>query len=161
MTVGYGLATLFFRAFWPDQQPSALMGIAGIGLYLWLGMAMSGPITLLRRRPRPFGSVEAGQRSSGSPAYTWAELAWLLIGTYWIVLGLFVIRARLPEFMLGDMVLFGLIPFTVALALRAFGPKSPAEHESTHAWTHTVAVVLVVTWPIAWISLIVLGKTVH
>jgi hypothetical protein len=161
VTVGYGLATLYFRAFWPDQPPSAVMGIAGLGLYLWLGMAMSGPITLLRRRPRALRSFEPGQRSNGPPTYTWAELAWLLIGTYWIVLGLFVIRARLPDFMLGDMVLFGLIPFIVALALRVFGPSSPGEHESKHTWTHTVAVVLVVTWPIAWISLIVLGKTVR
>jgi hypothetical protein len=57
--------------------------------------------------------------------------------------------------------LFGLVPFAVALVLRVFGPKSPGEHESTHAWTHTVAVVLVATWPIAWISLIVLGRTMR
>jgi hypothetical protein len=159
--VGYGLATLYFRAFWPDQRPSAMMGVAGIGLYLWLGMAMSGPIALLRRRSPSSGSGEPEQRSTRAPSYTWAELAWLLIGTYWIVLGLFVIRARLPEFMLGDMVLFGLIPFAVAAALRVFGPRPIQVHESTHAWTHTVGVLLVVTWPIAWISLIVLGKTVR
>ncbi len=161
MTVGYGLATLFFRAFWPDQDPSAMMRVAGFGLYLWLGMAMSGPITLLRRHSRPTGSVGLGRRSAGSPSYTWAELAWLLIGIYWIVLGLFVIRARMPDFRLGDMVLFGLVPFAVALALRVFGPRSTGEHEATHAWTHRVAVLLVVTWPIAWISLIVLGKTLR
>jgi chromate transport protein ChrA len=80
-----------------------------------------------------------------------------LIGTYWIVLGLFVIRARLPEFMLGDMVLFGLVPFAVALVLRIFGPRATREQNTTHAWTHVVAVILVATWPIAWVALILLG----
>jgi hypothetical protein len=161
VTVGYSLATLYFRAFWPDQRPSAVMGVAGFGLYLWLGMAMSGPIMLLRRRAHPPGSVLPGQQSTRPLSYTWAELAWLLIGIYWIVLGLFVIRARLPEFMFGDMVLFGLVPFAVALVLRVFGPRSQEEYESTHAWTHTAAVVLVVTWPIAWIFQIVLGASVR
>jgi hypothetical protein len=156
VTVGYGLATLFFRAFWPDQSPSAVMGVAGVGLYLWLGMAMSGPITLLRRRSLATGSIQPAQRSTAT-LYTWAELAWLLIGTYWIVLGLFVIRARLPEFMLGDMVLFGLVPFAVALVLRIFGPRATREQNTTHAWTHVVAVILVATWPIAWVALILLG----
>jgi hypothetical protein len=159
--VGYGMATLFFRAFWPDHRPSAVMGVAGVGLYLWLGMAMSGPITLLRRRSRSPRSVEAQQPATAGLSYTWAELAWLLIGTYWIVLALFVIRARLPEFMLGDMVLFGLVPLAVALLLRLFGPKPSPEHESTQAWTHVAAVILVVTWPIAWASLIVLGMMVR
>jgi hypothetical protein len=160
VTVGYGLATLFFRAFWPDQSPSAVMAVAGVGLYLWLGMAMCGPITLLRRRSRATSFVQPGQPSA-APRYTWAELAWLLIGTYWIVLGLFVIRARLPEFMLEDMVLFGLVPFAVALVLRVFGPRATRDHDSTHAWTHVVAVILVATWPIAWVSLILLGKMVR
>ena len=161
MMIGYGMAALFFRAFWPDHGPSAVMGVAGIGLYLWLGMAMSGPITLLRRRSRATSSVDLGQGYDRAPSYSWAELAWLLIGSYWIVLGLFVIRARMPDFRLGDMVLFGLVPFAVALALRVFGPRTTSEHDATHAWTHRVAVLLVVTWPIAWISLIVLGKTLR
>jgi hypothetical protein len=159
--VGYGMAALFFRAFWPDHGPSAAMGAAGVGLYLWLGMAMSGPIAVLRRRSGSPGSVEPGHPAVKAPSYTWAELAWLLIGTYWIVIGLFVIRARLPEFRLGDMVLFGLVPFGVALFFRVFGPRSTSENVATHAWTHRIAVVLVVTWPIAWISLIVLGTTLR
>jgi hypothetical protein len=159
--VGYGMAALYFRAFWPDHGPSTLMGAAGIGLYLWLGMAMSGPITLLRRRSRLSGSEEPGNRVTRTPSYTWAELAWLLIGIYWIMIGLFVIRARLPEFRLGDTAFFGLVPFAVALVFRVFGPRPTSEHEAMHAWSHKIAVVLVATWPIAWICLIILGKTLH
>ena len=138
------------------------MGIAGIGLYIWLGMAMSGPITLLRHGPRP--SSSSGEPGAGymPPApYTWAELAWLLIGSYWIVIELFVIRSRLPEFTLGDMVLFGLVPFALALLPRAFRLKTSGEREVTHAWTHKAAVIVVVTWPAAWISLIVLGQNLR
>ncbi len=134
------------------------MGVAGIGLYIWLGMAMSGPITLLRHRPRPSGSSESGVSFTPPALYTWAELAWLLIGTYWIVIELFVIRSRLPEFTLGDLLLFGLVPFAIALALRLLGLRSTGERGDTHAWTHKAAVVLLITWPAAWIFLIVLGQ---
>jgi hypothetical protein len=157
--VGYGMAAIFFRAFWPARGPSTLMGVAGIGLYLWLGMAMSGPVTLLRHRPRPSESSEPGVGFTPSAPYTWAELAWLLIGTYWIVIELFVIRSRLPEFALGDMVLFGLAPFAIALVLRVFGLRSNSKQAITHAWTHKAGVAVLITWPIAWISLIVLGQS--
>jgi hypothetical protein len=159
--VGYGMAALFFRAFWPDAGPSVIMAVAGIGLYLWLGMAMSGPIALLRRRSRQSGAVESRQRFTPTTSYSWAELAWLLIGIYWILLGLFVIRARLPEFTLGDTFLFGLVPFAVALVLRMIGHRLSAKHETTRAWTHNAGVVVVVTWPIAWVALIILGKTLR
>jgi hypothetical protein len=160
--VGYGMAALFFRAFWPASGPSTLMGIAGIGLYLWLGMAMSGPITLLRHGPRPSSGPNApGGGFIPAAAYTWAELAWLLIGSYWIVIELFVIRSRLPEFTLGDMALFGLVPFAVALGSRLLRLRTNGERESAHAWTHKAAVVVVLTWPAAWISLIVLGQSLR
>ena len=64
MMVGYGMARFSLRVL-ARSGPSAVMGVAGIGLYLWLGMAMSGPITLLRRRSRPTGSVEPGDGPLG------------------------------------------------------------------------------------------------
>ena len=85
---------------------------------LWLGLALSGPIILLRRRPqRPSAAAEPGSTAhrAGVGTHTWAEWAWLFVGSYWIVLGLFVIPARLHEFRPGDVVLFGLVPILAAL----------------------------------------------
>ena len=93
---------------------------------------------------------------------TWAELAWLLIGIYWIVLGSFVIPARLHEFKLGDTVLFGLVPFVGGAWASAVSAQSRRRgRDATPAWTHTAAVVLLMTWPIAWICLIVLGRSLQ
>ena len=120
----------FFRAFWPDSRPSAVMGVAGDRA---LSLARDGDERADHAVATTFapGRVPPNRRSTARRRprrYTWAELAWLLIGTYWIVLGLFVIPARLHEFKLGDMVLFGLVPFAVALALRLFGPRTRQPH---------------------------------
>ena len=57
----------------------------------------------------------AGRSDARASRTTWAERAWLLIGAYWIVLGVFVIPARLHDFKLADVVLFGLAPVVVAI----------------------------------------------
>jgi hypothetical protein len=181
LVVGYGMAALLFRAFWPSSRPSPALGLPGIGLYAWLGLAMSGPIILLRRRPPEPAWPDQGrisvpadarnrphhperddnQSSARAGARSWAELAWLLIGIYWIVLGIFVLPVRLHDFKLGDSLLFGLVPVIVALALRLFGPKATAGADALSAWTHTAAIALLATWPIAWLCLIVLGTTLR
>jgi len=161
VVVGYGMAALLLRAFWPESRPSAALGLSGIGLYLWLGLAISGPIILLRPCQRRSVGLEPRRELATPRSRTGAELAWLLIGVYWIVLGLFVIPSRLHEFKLGDMVLFGLIPIVVAVGFRLFGPKAPSEHQTQHGWTHRAAIVLLVTWPIAWICLILLGRALR
>jgi hypothetical protein len=158
LVVGYGMAALFFRAFWPSSQLSPVLSVPGVGLYLWLGLAMSGPIILVRRGPGRQGS--SGQ--AGSPrlavSRSWAELAWLLIGIYWIVLGSIVIPARLQDFHFRDTVLFGLVPLAVALAFRLFGPRPKPGQDAVSGWTHRAAIALLATWPIAWIVLIILGR---
>ena len=150
LVVGYGMAALLFRAFWRDRPPWSALGLPGAALYLWLGLAMSGPIIMLRRRlsrPAPASGNLAAERAPRCPGHrrsgrrrragrenrqpraagtTWAERAWLLIGSYWIVLGIFVIPARLHEFKLGDVVLFGLAPIVVAIGLRLLGPSGSA-----------------------------------
>src|SRR5262245_17574171 len=99
LVVGYGMAALFLRAFWPVSGLPAALGPPGMGLYLWLGLAMSGPIILLRHgsRRHPPDEQEPDPSTPAAPAgsRTWAEWAWLLIGTYWVILGLFVLPARL------------------------------------------------------------------
>jgi hypothetical protein len=157
--VGYGMAALLCRAFWPASRPSPALGVPAIGIYLWLGLAMSGPVILLRRGPPMIDPAATADRPMSAHAHTWAELAWMLIGIYWIVVSLIVIPARLSEFKLGDMILFGLVPLAVALGMRLLGRRPKENSDSARAWTHAVGVVLLVTWPVAWICLIVLGKT--
>jgi hypothetical protein len=159
--VGYGMAALFFRAFWPQSRPTPALGVPGIGLYLWLGLAMSGPIILLRRRPRSSDLHDPRHEPTPPALRTWAELAWLLIGIYWIVLELIVIPARSHEFKPGDMFLFCLIPIWVGLGFGVFGANRAMERQKTRAWTHRAGVALVATWPLAWICLIVLFQTLR
>jgi hypothetical protein len=184
LVVGYAMAALLFRAFWRDRLPWSALGLPGAALYLWLGLAMSGPIIMLRRRlsrPAPALGDLAAERTpvrgapplwaappsgarkppAGAPGTTWAERAWLLIGAYWIVLGIFVIPARLHEFKLGDVVLFGLAPIVVAIGLRLLGPTAPQGPEVARGWTHAAAIALLATWPFAWFCLFVLGKSMR
>jgi hypothetical protein len=161
LVVGYGMAALFFRAFWPSSHPSPALGVPGVAFYLWLGLAMSGPIILFRRGPRqpeppepPGTPVPVGSR-------TWAELAWLLIGIYWIVLGSIAIPARLQSFKLSDTLLFGLVPFVVTIGFRFVGPRSTPSAGANSPWSHRTAIALLSTWPIAWICLIILGRTLQ
>ncbi len=154
VVIGYGMAALFFRAFWPANGLPTSLSPPALALYLWLGLALSGPIILIRRgagRRRPIPEAPAAD------ALTWAEWAWLFVGIYWIVLGLFVIPARLHEFRWSDVLLFGLVPILVALVLRLMGPRAPGER-STSIWTHFAGVGLLATWPVAWACIIILGR---
>ncbi len=161
VVIGYGMAALFFRAFWPSNGLTGALGLPALGLYLWLGLALSGPIILIRRGPRrqdsetemPPGSVREDSR-------TWAEWAWLFVGLYWIVLGLFVLPARLHAFRLGDGLAFGLIPMLVALTLRLVGSRTKSNRSSS-IWTHSAAVGLLATWPVAWGCIIILARSLH
>jgi hypothetical protein len=184
LVVGYAMAALLFRAFWRDRPPWSAFGLPGAALYLWLGLAMSGPIIMLRRRlsrpapapgdlaadrapgpgaPRLWAPAASGLGSppAGASGTTWAERAWLLIGAYWIVLGIFVIPARLHEFKLGDVLLFGLAPIIVAIGLRLLGPTVSQGPDVVRGWTHAAAIALLATWPFAWFCLFVLGKSMR
>lgn len=163
LVVGYGMAGVLFRAFWPRDGVTMPFGAFAVGFYLWLGLSMSGPLLLLRHAPGRRMDVEAplpvepeAVHHRTPPARTWAELAWLLIGVYWIVMGLFILPFRLQSFRFEDTVLFGLIPLGAGLAFRLFGPRQPTDRLPT-PWTHRAAVVLLVSWPFAWLCLIVLG----
>jgi len=160
MVVGYGLAAVLFRAFWPQSHVPPPLALFAIGFYVWLGLAMSGPLILLRQRHA--GPVNPGGTQSTQPlastARTWAEMAWLLIGIYWIVMGVFILPIRLHSFRFSDTILFGLVPLTAGLVLRVFGPRVRARDRDHVPWTHQVAVGLLVTWPLAWVCLIVVAE---
>jgi len=161
LVVGYGMAALLFRAFWPTAAaPTILVGLPVLVLYAWLGLAMSGPIILLRPGARSVQSSNAPHQTGPFASKTWAEWAWILIGIYWFVLGLFVIPVRLRDFQLEDSVLFGAVPILVALGSRFLRPSPPARAGAT-SWTHRAAVILLATWPIAWICLILLGNSIR
>jgi hypothetical protein len=163
LVVGYGLAAVLFRAFWPSSGVTVPLGMFAVGFYLWLGLAMSGPLLLIRRSSRPGDVTGAPQPaplgSAPSHARTWAELAWLLIGVYWIVMGVLILPFWLHSFRFGDTVLFGLVPLGAGLAFRLCGPSPDSRRDPRPApWTHNVGVGLLVTWPLAWLCLIVLGS---
>ncbi|QEH36157.1 hypothetical protein OJF2_47170 [Aquisphaera giovannonii] len=161
VVVGYSLAAVLFRAFWPRSQVSPHLVAFASGFYLWLGMAMSGPLLLFRRRGEaaPEGPARAGAAASAADRRTWAENAWLVIGVYWIIMGALVLPGRLHAFRFGDTILFGAMPLVASVAFRMFG-RRPVLPASAEAWTHLAAVALIVTWPFAWLCLIVVGQAI-
>src|SRR5262249_17350023 len=139
IVVGYGLASLLVRGFWPTGEPPGAAVTAAIGVvYLWLGLAMSGPLVLLvgRRaaaapeeeaRPAPRRGRRPGRRgpeadiSPGAAPRTWAELAWLITGFYWIGLTVLVVPVRLDRSPFATAIV-GLVPILAALLLLVVGP---------------------------------------
>ena len=160
LVVGYSLASLLVRAFWPADGTADPRIVVALGLeYLWLGLAMSGPVVLLfHRRPDPTATAEA-EDSDQPVKRTWAELAWLIIGFYWIGMTVLIVPVRLRETRLFDSAILGVFPIAAAFALRFIKPRRASAHDQPPAWTHHAGVGLLMAWPIAWIALILLGKT--
>ncbi len=159
LVVGYGMAALFFRAFWPAGGPPPRLLAPAAALYAWLGLALSGPVLLWRRRP-PDPAPDESRSPAPAPGlgtHSWAERAWLFVGCYWIGLGLFVIPARLHAFGASDVLIFGLVPILAALAFRLVGSEATAARLGP-GWTHPAAVWLLVTWPVAWGCLVFVGR---
>jgi hypothetical protein len=184
LVVGYGLASLLIRAFWPSGEPPTLAESVVIGgFYTWLGLAMSGPFVLLVHRPAEPVTVNInptpGRAHRKAPPamirpYTGAELAWLMIGFYWIGMTVLVVALRGDRSTLQSPALIGLFPIVgvIGVLLGLFRAARRTEPEPalrerdeerqnrlTGAWTHRAAVGLLLTWPIAWMALILLGKT--
>src|SRR5262249_39317872 len=106
LVVGYSLASLLVRAFWPTGTTPPVVVLFVLTLaFLWLGMAMSGPIVLLGHRR---GAVDPD--SGLLPPRTWAELAWLIVGFYWIGLTILVVPARGHSDAVLDSAFLGLFP---------------------------------------------------
>jgi hypothetical protein len=153
--------------------------VALILAYLWIGLAMSGPILLLldrrgglgksheksRKPVRPgrlISSVEpVGRRAEPAPVddpprYTKAELAWIVIGGYWISLSLFIVPALSID---TPWALVGLLQVVAAVGLWLVVPRPSTSRVFAHSWTHPAASALLWTWPFAWICLIILSRS--
>ncbi len=186
LVVGYGLAALLARTFWPRAEPIA--GAPGLALafeFSWLGLAMSGPIILLLERraaappgPRPKRPARPGRLIShrleadpspvgrfAAPAdpetpaarpYTRAELAWIVTGGYWIGLTMFVVPALSID---TPWALVGLLQVIAAVGLMVVVPGRKGAAALAPSWTHHAAVALMATWPVAWALLILLSRS--
>jgi hypothetical protein len=144
LIVGYSLAAVALRAFWPRElSPTPLLVGVATPAYAWLGLAISGPFVLLLNRPR-------GADPQGPPPFTRAETAWLLIGAYWIAAGLLIVPARMPS---AGLTFLATVPWVAATLLWLLG-KRPAVRPV--GWTHRAAVLVLATWPFAWGAMILL-----
>ena len=157
ITLGYGLAAVPARAYLVDDGRFTVWEAASIlTAYLWLGLAMSGPFVLLfDRRARRHPSPTVTDAPARPPSYTGPERAWMLIGAYWLIAGLLIVPLRwewaAPASALG---LLPLLAFGLLWLLR---PKS-APQPSGKPWTHAAAMVVLGSWPVAWIGIIALNS---
>jgi hypothetical protein len=157
LVVGYGLASLLVRAYWPASGTPDAVETVVIGIvFCWLGLAMSGPAVLLAHRPPLPASDDGPPRDSR----TWAELAWMVIGFYWIGLTVLVVPVRMRGSRFLDSAVLGLFPVLASVGLWLSSPRRPLPQANVAAWTHRAGVALLLTWPFAWVALILLGKTV-
>ena len=184
LVVGYSFAALLARSFWPGSQRADPVVAVALGIdYVWLGLAMSGPILLLldrrgtprqRTQPKPRKPPKPGylisqvvpmDRTLGRhpldtpddapPRYTRSEIAWIFIGGYWMALTIFVVPAFLA---VTSWTLLGLLQLVALLQIWWFPyRKKKTPTPPVASWTHTAAVGLLWTWPIAWLALVVLG----
>jgi len=178
LVVGYGIASLLARTLWPRSHPLSGVAVVFFGLvFTWLGLAMSGPIVLLLGRrggkpPRserpdrpgrlisevaPLGRNAVAPPPAVEPArYTRAEMAWLVMGGYWIALAMFIVPARSVD---TPWALAGLLPLVAAIGLWLVVPMRPTPAELAKSWTHLAASSLLWTWPIAWGLMILLSRS--
>jgi hypothetical protein len=170
LVVGYSLAALLVRAYFSSSAKASIPTGCALALeFLWLGLAMSGPFVLiLRRRQAPTPRVVLSADGNGSEhdaptpqledserstRFTGPELSWLLVGSYWIGITLLVVPSRLPS---ASMPVLGLAPFLAASLLALMGRKRSSSAVGRPGWTHRAAIIMLTSWPLAWIALIAL-----
>lgn len=146
LIVGFGTAALLIRSLWPTTRSmSPGVGVVVVLLYLWLGLAMAGPVLLL---------IDRRGLNDATRQLSWAQGAWLLIGAYWLALTALVVPTRMSVHPF-----LGMLPVLVALLLRLIGPRQTKTRILSRNWTDHVAFLLMATWPMAWIAMILIGKT--
>ncbi len=145
LVAGFGLSALLVRAFWSKPGvPEPLVALALATEYAWMGLAMAGPFVL--------GNRLRGAAGAPDGSLTGPELAWLLIGGYWVGLALLVMPTRMS---IGPMLAVAPIALIVALGRLVRAPKGPATPD--RPWTRRAAAGLLASWPLAWGLLIYLA----
>lgn len=172
ITAGYGLAAWLAQAFRPRSIPGSALAYASLAFeFAWLGLMMSGPLVLFLERERfaPGGSGQGrgkliGDVPPGTPpepdpigarrAYSRAELAWSVIGAYWIGLAVLVVPLRSGE---TPWLMMSLVP-VLGLAWLLVAPRPRAGSHPPRGWTHPTAVALLWTTPLAWLNLVLIAR---
>jgi hypothetical protein len=159
LVVGYGLAGFLLRSFRPVFETQGVAEAIALGaLYLWLGLAVSGPFVLaLERRapalPGPVPTTDPPSRFSGE------ERAWLGIGGYFVAIALFVVPSMHHQTPWGTIVM---VQAAAALWLLTWWVVFPRRRRKPQAipprWTRTAARVMLITWPMAWVLLVSLVR---
>ena len=115
---------------------------------------MSGPLILAVRR-----RGDRDDPAEPHEALTWAELAWSIIGFYWIGLTVLVVPVRLPHTRLrGHRAARGL-PHPGRPRAPTLRAEAAGDAGTRPGLDPPAGVVLLVSWPIAWLAMILLGKT--
>jgi hypothetical protein len=190
LIMGFGLAALLVRAFGARAaQPTYAVATVLSFVYLWLGLAMSGPLVLvLDRRATPkthprsrerrlIGSVPVADlgelRGVGSKrppdepgpddAATDRSPRYSRAELAWLCIGAYWIGMTflVVPTRLHDTPLatIAVLQVVAALALWFVKPSPPSPVGSHTPWTHWAAVGLLATWPLAWAAMILLSKS--
>lgn len=160
LVVGYGLAALLIRSILPSFQTATFGSIIVFGfLYLWSGLAMSGPIVLSTARHAALPD-DGIARSEPRSRFSRGESAWILIGCYLIATTIFVSFVRHGRFDFFFVLLCSEVALALGLvSLIRFRPTD-RDRASTAApsWTEFAARLMLATWFPAWILFIVFTK---
>ncbi len=141
LVVGYGMAASLIRSQWSlSGLPTMPYGLLALVEFAWLGLAMSGPLLV-------------GIDRKGLTKRTGPELCWLMIGAYWIGLAIFSIPRRFRI----DAALVAIFQLAILAAIPLLLRRVRRRSEAKPAWTHPTAVVLIWTYPIAWLAFVLMS----
>ena len=157
LVVGYSLAAVLLRSFWGTVEPENVgQAVALCVAFVWLGLAMSGPIILLLDRRGPPPPPEHPTTHPPS-RYSREETAWMVIGGYFIALTLFVVPARNRTPPWPTIFLIQTLVGATFLVWVPFARKLQIPPEANPPrWTRRGGLAMLIAWPLAWIALLLL-----
>jgi hypothetical protein len=136
LVIGYAVAGVVLRSW---RFPSGDLGAWSLAtiIYIWLGLAVSGPLVMVARR-------------RGPSSWCGAEAAWFMIGCYCFFLLAFV------PLLWPSLTAVAMVPLAAMLLINALARPRRAR-EPGPSWTIRAAQGLLIAWPFAWACLIFLA----